>query len=142
MSDYNTIKCPKYSVLCREGEDDNDLYYVQKGKLLICSRSGKMVTPLAHIQAGEYFGEFSFFDKLPRSADVIVLEEAELTQIPSTSLKKQFPTWLHIMAKQMTNKMRLMDSVIKENGIKKKNVESIKPLSIEEQRKIYKIITG
>jgi CRP-like cAMP-binding protein len=142
MSEYKTIKFPKNSVLCREGEEKNDLFYVQKGKLLICSRSGHMVTPLAHITAGEYFGELSFFDKLPRSADVVVLEDTELTLIPPTSLKDQFPTWLLIMAKQMTKKVRLMDSVIKENGIKKKNHVTMKALSIDEQRHLYKIITG
>lgn len=141
MNTYQTLNYPKDSVLCVEGREENNLYYVQKGKLLICSRSAHMVTPLAHINAGEYFGELSFFDKLPRSADVVVLEDTELTMIPSAAIEGQFPKWLLLMARQMTSRLRIMDNVIKERGIKKKNVTSMPALSIEEQRKLYAIIT-
>ncbi len=136
-----TVKIKKETVLCREGDKESDLYFVTQGKLLICSRSGHMVTPLAHISKGEYFGEMSFFDCLPRSADVIALEDTQLVKIPGISLKDQVPTWLLVMAKQMTNKLRTMDHVIRDKGIKRKNVTSMKPLSIEEQRHYYKLIT-
>lgn len=135
-----TIKIGKDRVLCLEGDQESDLYFVTSGKLLICSRSGHMVTPLAYIKKGDYFGEMSFFDSLPRSADVIALENTTLVKVPSSALKEQVPTWLLVMAKQMTNKLRTMDHVIRDRGIKRKNVDSMKPLSIEEQRHFFKII--
>ncbi|MDP7321393.1 MAG: cyclic nucleotide-binding domain-containing protein [Bacteriovoracaceae bacterium] len=142
MSSYTqTIKVKSGTVLCREGDKENDLYFVTKGKLLICSRSGYRVTPLAYIGQNEYFGEMSFFDHLHRSADVIAIEETILVKIPNEALKEQFPTWLLILAKTMTKKLRLMDQVISDKGIKRQNVNSIKPLSIEEQREIYNKIT-
>jgi CRP-like cAMP-binding protein len=137
-----TIKIEKDNVLCLEGDKESDLYFVTSGKLLICSRSGHMVTPLAYITKGDYFGEMSFFDDLPRSADVVALEDTTLVKVKSTDLKDQVPTWLLIIAKQMTHKLRTIDHVIRDKGIKRKNVESMKPLSIEEQRHYYQIISS
>ena len=52
----------KDDILCLEGEFDHDLYFVHKGELLVCVLKGSQITPLAHLEAGEYFGEMSFFD--------------------------------------------------------------------------------
>lgn len=129
-------------VICREGDSEKDIYYVIKGKLLICSRSGHMVTPIAYINKDEYFGEMSFFDKKNRSADVITLEETQLLKIPPKAVRSQFPKWLLVMTRSMTKKLRVMDEVIRDKGIKRQNVETIKPLSIEDQRKIYDILSS
>jgi len=137
----NSIKLDKDHVISRKDEASNDLFYVTSGKLMICSRSGHMVTPIAYLGKGEYFGELSFFDNLPRSADVITVEPTTLVKIPKTELKKQFPTWLLIIAKQMTKKLRIMDQVISDRGIKKRNVESMKPLEIDQQRYYYELLT-
>ena len=51
------ILMPKYSVVCRENDKESDLYYIKSGTLLICTRDGSRVTPLAYVTAGEYFGE-------------------------------------------------------------------------------------
>lgn len=136
-----SLKIPKDYVLCREGDTDTDLYLVMSGKLLICSRSGRMVTPIAHLSKDEYFGEMSFFDGRSRSADVIALEETTLIKVSSQDLKVQMPTWLLVLAKQMTNKLREIDSVIRDKGIKRKKAKSMKPLSIEEQRHYFQLLT-
>jgi CRP/FNR family cyclic AMP-dependent transcriptional regulator len=136
----NTITLKKDHVLSRKDEPSNDLYYVTAGKLMICSRSGRMVTPIAYLEKGEYFGELSFFDNLLRSADVITVEPTTLVKIPKAELKEQFPTWLLIVAKQMTKKLRMMNQVISERGIKKRNVKSMRPLDIEQQRYYYDLL--
>ena len=141
MNDIKTIKIPKGEVLCRQGDKDTNLYLVTAGKLLICTRSGRMVTPLAYIEENQYFGEMSFFDALPRSADVLAQEDTTLVRIPNKTLKDQVPNWLHILAKSMTHKLRVMDSVISDKGIRKDSHE-IKPLSIEEQRDFYQKLSA
>ncbi len=133
-----TIK--KDQVLCRAGDESYDLYLVVTGQLMVCSRSGKMVTPIAYLSDNEYFGEMSFIDKLPRSADVIAIEDTELIKIPSGLKQKSLPTWLLIMAKGMTGKVRLLDDVIRDKGIKRKNLDSIEPLTIDEQRHYYQLL--
>ena len=132
---------PANSVICKEGDLTKDLYIIVSGKLLVCSRNNTMVTPLAYLSDGDYFGEFSFFDNQARSADLITVKETKLLKIPQAELKKQFPRWLILMSKGLTHKLRTFNSVVRSKGIKRKNVETIKPLSIEEQREIYSIIT-
>lgn len=139
-SDDLIINVKKDELICKEGDDSRDLYKIVSGKLMICSRNNSMVTPLAHLEADEYFGEFSFFDGMKRSADVIAIENSVLIKVPLGELKKQFPRWLLITAKSMTNKLRLMDNVIRTKGIKKKK-SSIPPLSIDEQRHYLQIIS-
>jgi CRP-like cAMP-binding protein len=133
------VTLKKDELICKEGDDTRDLYKIISGKLMICSRNNSMVTALAYLEADEYFGEFSFFDGMKRSADVIAVEECTLVKIPLGELKKQFPRWLLLTAKSMTGKLRLMDNVIRTKGIKKKK-SSIQPLTIDQQRHYFNII--
>lgn len=54
------------------------LYMIKEGKVKICiiSPDGQEIS-LAVLGKGEYFGEFTLLDSLPRSADAIALERAE-----------------------------------------------------------------
>ena len=55
-------------------------------------------------------------------------------------LGKQFPEWLITIAQNITSKLRRTGDLIRQKGIRKQNVESIKPLSIEEQRHYYQLV--
>ena len=137
----SVISLKANSILCREGDLDTDLYIVQEGELLICSRAGSRVTALAKLKEGDYFGEMSFFDENPRSADVISVTDTKLIRIHSTNLKDQLPTWLLISVNEMISKLRTLDQVIREKGIKRQNTNTLKPLSIEEQRAYLEILS-
>lgn len=54
------------------------LYTIKEGKVKICriSPDGQEIS-LAVLGAGEYFGEFSLYDGLSRSADAIAIEKVE-----------------------------------------------------------------
>jgi len=138
MSDVISIK--KDEVLCLEGDQSFDLYKVISGELLICKRNNHMVTPLARLKADEFFGEMSFFDKSPRSADVIATTDTELQKISHNELIDSAPFWLRTMAKSMTEKLRDLNKVISQKGIKKQST-AVKPLSIDEQRRLYELLT-
>lgn len=140
MDESQRIILPKYSVVCRENDRETDLYFITAGTLLICTREGSRVTPLAYVAEGEYFGELSFFDKLPRSADVITLEKTEMIKFISSDLESQIPKWLNIIVKKMTGKIRLYNNVINTKGLRRRDVKTIPPLEIEEQREIMNIL--
>lgn len=142
MKDDLLIKLQRDQVLCLAGDLDRELYQITSGKLLVCTTNGTKVTPVAYLTEGDYFGEMSFFDSLVRSAHVISLEESILVKIPQAEMKKQFPRWLIKVARSMTKKLRLLDEVINENGIKKRNTDSINALSIEEQTYFLKLINN
>jgi CRP-like cAMP-binding protein len=99
-----------------------------------------MVTPLARLKADEFFGEMSFFDKSPRSADVIATTDTELQKISHNELIDSAPFWLRTMAKSMTEKLRDLNKVISQKGIKRQST-AVKPLSIDEQRRLYELLT-
>lgn len=138
--DY-TVKAHKDEVICKEGDLSKDLYKIVSGTLMICTRKDSMVTPVAYLKAGDYFGEFSFFDNQARSADVIAIEPTVLIKIPQADLKKNFPLWLIHTSRSLTKKLRTYNEVIGSHGIRKKNVETVKPLSIDEQRHYYQILS-
>lgn len=140
MNTPKKVKFLKDSVICKTHEKSYDLYFVLEGKLLVCSQSGHMITAIKYLEKEDYFGEMSFFDKHTRSANIIAIEDCVLLQIPREFIAGKFPKWLTIMAKSMTSKIRSMDSVISKKGIKRKNLKSIQPLSIDEQRLYYKIL--
>ncbi|MCO4793000.1 MAG: cyclic nucleotide-binding domain-containing protein [Bacteriovoracaceae bacterium] len=135
-----TLNLKKDEVVCVGGEKNFDLYIIVKGKLLIMVNKGTQITPLAYLNEGEYMGELSFFDQKPRSAHVVCAEDTTLIKIPVEEINKQFPKWLTTMAVSITSRLRKVDELIGAKGIRKQKVDSVKPLSIDEQRKFFQIL--
>ncbi len=127
-------------VLFLPGDLKTDLFYLQQGKVLVFVQKGSQITPLSYLEKGEIIGELSFFDHEPRSAGVICITDCSFIKIPSQIVDAKFPDWLRILALSLTSKIRKNDEIIRNKGIRKKNTSTIKPLTIEEQTKIYKII--
>ncbi len=135
-----TLNLKKGELVCAAGEEVCDLFFIHTGKLLVFVSDGTKVTPLAYLKSGEYLGELSFFDQEPRSAHVICVQDSTLIQIPVTELNKQCPEWLITIAKNITQKLRVAGDLIRQKGIRRKNVETIKPLSIDEQRYYFQAL--
>lgn len=135
-----TVNFKKNDVICAAGENIFDLYIVTEGKLIVIVNKGSQITPLAYIEKDEYLGELSFFDKLPRSAHVVCVEDTTLIRIPDVELNRQMPRWLSTLAKNITTRIRSVDDLIAENGIRKRKAESIAALSMEDQTLYYKIL--
>ncbi len=134
-----TVKLKKDEILFLAGEDNSDLYIIRSGKVMVFVQNGSQIIPVAYLERGEYIGELSFFDGTARSASIICLESSEFIKIPTEELHKHLPNWLLNMGLELTKKIRSNDELIRSKGIKKTKVESIKPLSIEEQTKYYKL---
>lgn len=135
-----TRNLKKDEILFLADQKDYDLFIVHTGKLMVCVSKGSQISPIAYIGPGEYIGELSFFDCRPRSATVICVEDASLIQIPIEEREKQFPSWLLTLVISLTLKIRKADELIRQKGIRKKKVQGIRPLSMEDQRYFYKII--
>ena len=135
------VELKKNDILCREGDVETDLFVVQSGELLVCIRKASQVTAIAKLGPGEYIGELSFFDNKPRGADIIALEACKLIKIPAVEIRQSFPTWVSTLGKMLALKLRLHDDVIRSKGIKKSNVETIKPLSMDDQRLYYQLLS-
>lgn len=135
------VMLKKGEILCREGDKNSDLFLLDRGELMICVRNGTQITAVAIVGAGEFIGELSFFDNSPRSADVVATQDSRLIQISSLEIKTRIPTWLSDVSRGLTYKIRLMDEAVRKKGVRKSKAETIRPLSIEEQRFYYEILT-
>lgn len=131
-----------HKIVCREGDPSSELYFLQSGKLLICTLSGTQVKVLSRISPGEFIGELSFFDGKLRSSYVVTLEESKLIQIPKQEITGKLPDWYTQVGINLTKKIRLLDHIIQDSNVRRSNTEESKPLPIDEQRKIYDLLTN
>ena len=129
------------TVVSREGDLATELYFLQSGRLLICTLSGTQVKVIARINPGEFIGELSFFDGRPRASYVITLEKSQLIQIEKHEIAAHLPKWYSQIAVGITKKIRLLDHIIHSSNLRKSSDEDSKPLSMEEQREIYQILS-
>lgn len=134
--DFNT-----HEVICREGDASSDLFFLKSGKLLICTIQGTQVKAIARIGPGEFIGELSFFDGAKRATHVVALEKSSIIQISRLDVMDHLPFWYKEIGKNLTKKIRLLDSIIHDSNFRKIGSEDQKPLSIEEQRQIFAAIT-
>jgi CRP-like cAMP-binding protein len=135
-----TLKFKKDEIVCSTENTETDLYLIHEGKLLIFGNEGSRITPFATINAGEYFGELSFFDGQPRSANAVCLEDTTLIKIPVEELDHHCPAWLKTFAIKLVSQVRQTTELMNKKGIRRKNVETIKPLSIDEQRHYFQLL--
>lgn len=134
------VTYPKDAIICRQGEVDNNLYRVEKGSLLVFVAEGTKIIPVAKLGPGEFLGELSYFDHQKRSAFVVSLEEASLLRIPVAKSSEVFPNWLYRMGRDLTSRIRKADELIQKHGLKRKKVDTINSLTIDEQRYFYNLI--
>ena len=134
------ISLKKDEFLFLAEETDCDLFIIQKGKVMVFVQKGSQIIPVAYLGAGEYIGELTFFDEGRRSASILCMENTDFIKIPVEEMHKHCPAWMKVIGQQLTKKIREGDELIRSKGIRKKNVEGIKPLSIEEQTHCFKLV--
>lgn len=80
-------RCPKDTVVCRQGELGRALYVIRDGEALVSRESRRGVTiPVARLGPGELFGEMTLIDIQPRSATVTVTRDAWLFELTNVGL--------------------------------------------------------
>ncbi len=128
------------TMIIREGEQSNVIYLVEEGELLVFVVDGSKVSPVATVGAGEMIGEMAFFTGTDRTAYVMTKTKTTLMEIDSATIKEKLPDWLFRMTKNAVDRIHHLDKVIAKSGIRRKNVDGVKPLSIDEQREILELI--
>ncbi len=76
------------------GELDRSFFIISRGSFDVLVPADEGPQRVRTLEAGDLFGEVGFFDGLPRSADVVALEEAEalvLTQAAFQRLRLTHP---------------------------------------------------
>ncbi len=71
------------TVLFHEGDEGDDMYIVQTGRVAIKKKVKDGEAVLATMEKGDFFGEMAILERLPRSATAEVIEEGDLIVISS-----------------------------------------------------------
>lgn len=73
----------KGTVLFQEGDEGEEMYIIQSGKVAIKKRVQHGDTTLAVLEKGDFFGEMAILERMPRSAGAEMLEDGDLIVIGS-----------------------------------------------------------
>lgn len=100
--------------ICYEGQPGNEMYVILKGSVgvYLTNAIGTM-TEVSRIMAGDFFGEMSIFDNLPRSASCIALEDCICVSISKSNLTRFFtncPEMAGKLLENMSNRIRRLDN--------------------------------
>jgi CRP/FNR family cyclic AMP-dependent transcriptional regulator len=134
------ISLKKDEILFLAEAGDKDLFVIEQGEVMVFVQKGSQIIPVAYLGPGEYIGELTFFDGGKRSASIICTKDTDFIKISFEDLQNHCPAWMKTIGIQLTKKIREGDELIRSKGIRKKNVEGIKPLSIEEQTHCFKLV--
>lgn len=107
---------PKNTILFMEGDDSNQLFIIETGKVkvFVTSEDGKQVI-LNFMGPGEYFGELALIDGQPRSASVMTVADTSVVTVSRKKFQQfiaEHPDYALEMMEQLVHRIRdLTDSV-------------------------------
>jgi CRP/FNR family cyclic AMP-dependent transcriptional regulator len=108
-------------VVFREGEQGRDLFVVLGGELEVLKggRDGGRETRVAMLGPGDWFGEMSILDVMPRSATVRVVALTRLIRLSASDLDslyrrdiKSYAIVVLNLAREMSRRLRVADGVL------------------------------
>lgn len=74
--------------LFKEGDSGEEMYFIHSGKVRIEKQLGESNETLAVLEKGDFFGEMSLLDRVPRTATAVVEEDAELLKVDAANFQK------------------------------------------------------
>jgi CRP-like cAMP-binding protein len=75
-----------------QGDEAASLFVIKHGSVRIRRTGKEDAVEVAQLATGSHFGELSFIDGEPRSANVVAMETSEIIRIPFEDLRKFFET--------------------------------------------------
>jgi CRP/FNR family cyclic AMP-dependent transcriptional regulator len=107
---------PSGSIVLYKGDVGQVIYLILRGKVkvVLFDEDGKEII-LSTLKAGNYFGEMSAFDQMPRSATIVTIEESEFLMIGQKSISDQIkknPQLALKLLSEMSRRLREADEQI------------------------------
>lgn len=114
--DY-AFEIPEGEHVFREGDLGTEMFLIQEGKVEIYTGSGNGLKPLATLERGDFFGEMSLLEDLPRSASARAVSDARLLRIDGSTFNQMLQTNPEIavrMMRKLSRRIRETDSMLRE----------------------------
>lgn len=115
----------------REGDETREMYIVKEGEVVVTKQSSKGDVELATLRKGEFVGEMSLLESLPRSATAKAKGRTKLLMIHTGGflLKiRRDPTFAFEMMQTLSRRIRMTN----ENLMKELNREGLKTETIQQ----------
>ena len=94
-------------VLVQEGDDDNHLFILTRGKLVVSSRKQGKDVPVYTMKVGECAGTRAFVDLAPRKATLTAEGDSEVYTLAPADFEKLLETYPKVVYKVMRGLFRL-----------------------------------
>lgn len=104
-------KFPDKTVLIKEGEIQQEIFWILSGEVYITRKMGDKYKVMATVGKGELIGEMSFFDKSVRSATVITKGPVEVLIFSKNNFEDIFsasPQWTKRLLFSLSSRIRFM----------------------------------
>jgi CRP/FNR family cyclic AMP-dependent transcriptional regulator len=66
------------AAICREGEEGEEMYIIQSGKVRVSKRFGGKTHVISVLEKGDFFGEMAIVNRIQRTATVTAIDGVEL----------------------------------------------------------------
>jgi len=113
-----TVSVPAGQLVLREGDPGDSLYVVLAGELEVTKRQGSQDVLLALYKPGQFFGEMTLLEQVPRSASVRTLRESRLlviSQVAFQTLLSCSPSAPLKILHTVTSRLRSTETMLIQN---------------------------
>jgi CRP-like cAMP-binding protein len=102
---------PMGDIIFSEGEIGNEMYIIQSGTVELLKSIGKESRVLATLEKGDFFGEMSVLEDLPRTASARAKTDVELVRINGTTFDTMLKGNTEIAVRMMRKLSRRLRDV-------------------------------
>jgi len=105
----------KWDTIVREGDLGTEMFIIQEGKVVVTKKVGDNEVFLATLERGDFFGEMSLLESVPRTATVRAIMPSKLLAIRAGELLMKFrrdPTFAFEMLQRMSSRVRQLNEQV------------------------------
>lgn len=113
---HGTEVCRTYAdaeLICREGEASAEMFVIRRGAVRVFKASPRGELDLAVLSKGDFFGEMSVLEGLPRDASAQALGEAEVLVMTAGALLvrlRRDPTFAFELLRRLSGRVRSLNA--------------------------------
>ncbi len=100
-------------LIVRAGDLGAEMYVIQSGRVRITKQMGGREVVLGDLGPGDFFGEMSLLESLPRDADAVAIGETKLLVLNAGSLLvrlRRDPTFALEMLHRLSGRVRTLNA--------------------------------
>lgn len=123
MTETKLVRFKKNETLCRQGDENREMYIIRAGKVQIMMKKGEKLIPLTVLGKGSYVGEMSFLAGIPRTATVIAKEPVVASVVTPDVLQNDslsIEDWAYNIARVLVRRIQKTTNILGDYLVKTK----------------------